>query len=176
MRSRHRTTAARGLAVLGLVVGSLVAAASALAHAEITPEQVAPRALTRLTLTVENERASAQTVKVVVTMPAQLIVTQFAAKPGWKRTATTRRLAVPLKVKGRTIRRHAEVVTWTATTRSARFGPGHAHGHFTFSAVARAAAGRTLLLPTVQTYSNRDVVRWIGAAGSDTPAPRVVVG
>ncbi len=166
------------LAILTALVtasSGLIIATAAFAHAEITPEKVAAHSLTRLTLEVENERAHAQTVKVVVKMPAKLIVVQFAAKPGWKRTATTRRLGTPIKVEGRTIRKRVDVVSWTATSRAARFGPGEEHGHFTFSVFPLASTGQTLVLPTLQTYSNNEVVRWIGSAGSDTPAPRITV-
>ena len=37
------------------------------------------------------------------------------------------------------------------------------------------AAGKTLQFKAIQTYSNGDVVRWIGAADSDHPAPHVTV-
>jgi hypothetical protein len=36
-------------------------------------------------------------------------------------------------------------------------------------------AGRTLAFPSTQTYNDGEVVRWMGAAGSDTPAPTVNV-
>ena len=35
--------------------------------------------------------------------------------------------------------------------------------------------GTTLAFPSTQTYSNKEVVRWMGAAGSETPAPTVGV-
>ena len=37
------------------------------------------------------------------------------------------------------------------------------------------AAGKTLQFKAIQTYSNGDVVRWIGAADSEHPAPHVTV-
>jgi hypothetical protein len=35
--------------------------------------------------------------------------------------------------------------------------------------------GEELVFPSLQTYSNGEVVRWIGPADSDTPAPIVAV-
>jgi hypothetical protein len=37
------------------------------------------------------------------------------------------------------------------------------------------AAGQSVVFPSVQTYSSGEVVRWIGAADADTPAPRVLL-
>ena len=45
---------------------------------------------------------------------------------------------------------------------------------FGMSAKVPAAQGK-LVFPAVQTYSNGDVVRWIGDPDADTPAPRVTV-
>ena len=38
------------------------------------------------------------------------------------------------------------------------------------------APGQTLAFPANQTYSNGEVVRWIGAPDSETPASRVTLG
>ena len=35
--------------------------------------------------------------------------------------------------------------------------------------------GTELVFPAIQTYSNGEVVRWIGAADADEPAPRVTL-
>ena len=164
---------ARNLSVAA--AAGLVVTAGAAAHVEVTPKQIIARKLTRLTITVENERPQAATVKVAVKLPASLIVVRFEPKAGWKRATTTRRLAIPLRINGQTIRRRVDVVTWVARTRSARFGPGHVSGAFSLRAVVRAPAGGMLAFRTVQTYSNGEIVRWIGANGSDRPAARVRV-
>jgi len=164
---------ARNLSVAA--AAGLVVTAGAAAHVEVTPKQIIARKLTRSTFTVENERPQAATVKVAVKLPASLIVVRFEPKAGWKRATTTRRLAIPLRINGQTIRRRVDVVTWVARTPRAHFGPGHVSGAFSLRAVVRAPAGRTLAFRTVQTYSNGEIVRWIGATGSDRPAARVRV-
>jgi len=151
----------------------LVAATCAAAHVDITPRQIPPQKLARLTVTVENERVRASTVKVAIKLPSNLIVVRFEPKPGWRRTTTIRPLARPLRINGQTIRRRAEIVTWVARKRG--FGPGHVRSAFRLRAVARTRAGRTLAFPTVQTYSNGEITRWIGSPDSDTPAARVTI-
>jgi uncharacterized protein YcnI len=152
-----------------------VLAAPAFAHVEISPDHVSRRAVSHLTISVENERSNAQTVKVVMKLPARFIATKLDPKAGWRVSATSKPLTKPLRVNGRKVSRRIDIVTWKATRAAARFGPGHAHSTFGLRGVARAAAGAALIFPTLQTYSSGEVVHWIGAPASDEPAPRVVV-
>jgi uncharacterized protein YcnI len=167
---RHGTT------ILGAsVIAAMVMAAPALAHVEVTPARITAGTPARLTLRVENERSTAATTKVVVKLPTNIAVLRFDPKAGWSRRVTIQRLPKPMRVAGRTIRSRVAIVTWTATSARTGIGPGTDAGAFGFTAVAWATGTRVLVFPTVQTYTNGDVVYWIGPPGSDEPAARVVL-
>ena len=48
-------------------------------------------------------------------------------------------------------------------------------GTFDMSVAVPDANGTALVFPTMQTYGDGTVTRWIGGAGADEPAPRVTV-
>ena len=60
------------------------------------------------------------------------------------------------------------VITWTG----GRIAQGET-GEFQISGQFPRSPGKTLKFPVVQTYGNGTVVRWIGAAASETPAPTI---
>jgi len=134
------------LAVLGLAV---VPAASA--HVEPSPEKVTADSVSRITLSVEGEE-DVPAVEVTVQMPVG--VTDVIAHPaqGWRHS-----------VKGR-------LVSWSG----GRI-PHGAVGNFQFSAQFPNTPGRVLVFPSLVTYADGNVVHWIGAESSDTPAPRVTL-
>ena len=94
----------------------------------------------------------------------------FQPKPGWKRSVTMVKLAKPVtNDEGETVTDRIATVTWEGGT----IAPGE-FDEFGLSGKAPGTRG-TLVFPTVQTYSNGDVVRWIGDPAADSPAPRVTV-
>ncbi len=131
---------------------ALVLVPPAMAHVEASPEKVPADGVARITLAAEGEE-SVPAVKVSVQMPAgSTNVTAHPAR-GWKRS-----------VKGR-------LVTWSG----GEIQPGEV-GKFSFSAHMPATPGRVLVFPALVTYANGEVVHWIGAESSATPAPRVELG
>jgi periplasmic copper chaperone A len=134
------------LTLLGLV---LVPAAAA--HVEPSPEKVPAGTVAKITLSAEGEE-SVPAVKVTVQMAPG--VTDVVAHPtaGWKQS-----------VKGR-------IVTWSGGKI-----PDGAVGKFSFTARFPDTAGKVLVFPSLVTYANGDVVHWIGAESSDTPAPRITL-
>ena len=70
---------------------------------------------------------------------------------------------------GETVTERAGTVTWEG----GKIAPGE-FDEFGLSAKVPAEQ-TTLVFPAVQTYSNGDVVRWIGAPDADEPAPRVTL-
>ena len=134
------------LTLLGLV---LVPAAAA--HVEPSPEKVPAGTVAKITLSAEGEE-SVPAVKLTVQMAPG--VTDVVAHPtaGWKQS-----------VNGR-------VVTWSGGKI-----PDGAHGKFSFTARFPATAGKVLVFPALVTYANGDVVHWIVAETSDTPAPRITL-
>lgn len=129
---------------------ALVVVPVATAHVTVNPNEAAPGSFARLAIQVPNEEEGAATVRVSVRLPAGLGEVSFQPKVGWKRS-----------VAGRT-------VTWSG----GRIEPGE-FGEFVISAELPDTAGRTLVFPALQTYSNGKVVRWIGPPSADEPAPRV---
>ena len=135
-------------AAIGLV---LVLVPQAVAHAEITPARVPANGESEFVLSVAGEEA-APTVKVAMQLPAGMPNVKALPVPGWNSQTAGR------------------VITWTG----GRVPQGES-GEFTVRAQFPNTPGERLRFPTVQTYGNGTVVRWIGAASSDTPAPTILL-
>ena len=131
---------------LGLL---LVSPASA--HVEARPAKAPADSVRRIVLLVEGEE-SVPSIKVTVQMPRGLTDVTFHPAPGWKRSQSGR------------------VVTWSGgEIELEKFG------RFPFTAHLPATPGRVLTFPTIETYADGKVVRWIGAESSDTPAARMTL-
>jgi uncharacterized protein YcnI len=119
---------------------------------------------------VPNERPSADTTKIVLRLPEGLDFISFQPKPGWERTVTTEKLAKPVtNDEGETVTDRIATVTWEG----GKIAPGEFDE---FGLSAKVPDKQTVLaFPATQTYSNGEVVRWIGLPDADTPAPRVTV-
>jgi len=155
------------------VVAALGGAAAASAHIRIDPARPGAGSDTRLTLVVPSELPTSPTTKVSVQLPASIVWASFRAIPGWKRTVVIQKLVKPTTLDGESITQRIASVTWTAT------GGGIAPGDFENFEIRVALPNRPgakLAFPTVQTYANGKVMRWIGAADADEPAPIVVLG
>jgi periplasmic copper chaperone A len=127
----------------------LVVVAQAGAHAEITPKKLPAASTSTFVLSVAGEE-SAPTVKVAVQLPPGLSNVKPAPVRGWQANFG------------------GNVITWTGGT--IRQGQ---NGEFEIAALLPDTPGRTLKFPTVQTYGNGTVVRWIGAPSSEMPAPTI---
>lgn len=134
------------LTLLGLMIVPVAAA-----HVEPSPEKVPAGSVSRITLAVEGEE-SVPAVKLTVQMAAGVTDVIAQHTRGWKQS-----------VNGR-------VVTWSGGKI-----PNGGSEKFTFSAKMPASEGRVLVFPSLVTYANGNVVHWIGAENSDTPAPRVTL-
>ena len=103
--------------------------------------------------------------------PKGLFFVSFQPKPGWKRTVTTEKLDPPVELFGEMQTERVATVTWEG----GKIAPGE-FDEFGMSVKVPDAPGQTLAFPANQTYSNGDVVRWIGAPDSETPASRITLG
>lgn len=147
-------------------------ATPAQAHVTIHPNVLPASGFTVVNVRVPNERDSARTTKVDVQLPSGLLFVSHQPIAGWSARVTYRKLAQPVERHGEQIRQEAARVTWTAT------GRGIGRGEFVelpLSISVPDAAGSQLTFKALQGYSNGEVVRWIGAADTDAPAPRVAV-
>jgi uncharacterized protein YcnI len=149
---------------------ALVLAPAASAHITVNPDGVPADSFSRFAVRVPNERPDADTTKIVLQLPEGLAFISFQPKPGWQRTVTTEKLAKPVtNDEGETVTERIATVTWEG----GKIAPGEFDE---FGLSAKVPSKVTVLeFPATQTYSNGEVVRWIGAPGSDTPAPRVTL-
>ena len=158
---------------------TLISALPAAAHVRVTGDSTAAGSYSALTFRVPNESDTASTTKLSVQLPQD---TPFAsvrtrALPGWRAVLVTAPLPDPVEVNGATLTKAVRTVTWTAG-RGAAIAPGQ-YQDFALS-VGPLPAGGEVLLPTTQTYSDGEVVRWdepTPADGSEPehPAPTLPV-
>jgi uncharacterized protein YcnI len=151
------------------VVAALLLAGSAAAHVTVNPNTAPADSFSRFAIRVPTERA-VPTVKVTVQIPEGLLFVSFQPKPGWTRTVKMAKLAEPVTMEGEKITERVASVTWSG----GKIGPGE-FDEFGMSAHVPNEAGRQLIFPAIQTYSNGEVVRWIGHPSADEPAPRVTL-
>jgi uncharacterized protein YcnI len=156
--------------ILATAAAALVVAPPASAHVTVNPNTVPADSFARFDLRVPSEEEDADTTKVAVQLPKDLLFVSFQPKAGWRRHVTTQKLANPVTVGDDTVSERIATVTWSG----GKIGPGE-FDEFGFTAKVPDAAGKVLVFPAVQTYSNGKVARWIGAADADEPAPRVTL-
>src|SRR5437588_7722741 len=71
--------------LLAVTCGALALAATASAHAELSPAVALVKAGQFFTLAVPTEKASATTTKIELTPPSGFAIDSFAPTPGWTR-------------------------------------------------------------------------------------------
>jgi uncharacterized protein YcnI len=84
------------------------------------------------------------------------------------------KLATPVKTDDGEVTEGVKTTTWTAKSEADGIAPGQFQD-FPLSVQIPGNAGDTLTFKALQTYSDGQVARWIGAPGADRPAPRVQV-
>ena len=89
--------------------------------------------------------------------------------PGWRINVQKAKLPEPVKTDDGEISEGVKRITWTSGTGI----PAGAFQDFGLSVQVPGKAGDALTFKALQTYSNGEVVRWIGPEGSDNPAPKV---
>ncbi|HEY6891573.1 MAG TPA: YcnI family protein, partial [Solirubrobacter sp.] len=161
-------------ALLTAAALALVVPAAADAHVTVQPDTAAAGAFTRLDVRVPNERDDATTNKIVVQFPEGFADASFEANPGWNIKVTKKKLAKPVQTDDGEVTEGVDTITWTAKSPADAIPPG-GFEDFGLSVQIPGKAGDKLTFKALQTYSNKEVVRWIGAEGSDNPAPTVAV-
>jgi uncharacterized protein YcnI len=144
---------------IAAVGGALTVAASASAHAELSPAVALVKAGQVFTLAVPTEKENAATTKVELTPPSGFAIDSFAPSPGWTRN---------VKSTGSGEETQIQQVTWSGGN-----VPSEEDAFFQF--IASADSAKTYTFKVRQTYSDGSVVDWSGAESSDTPAPEVEV-
>ncbi|MGW3985745.1 YcnI family copper-binding membrane protein [Streptomyces sp. NPDC004830] len=161
--------AAAGVTVLAL-------SAPAFAHVTVQPEGAAAKGgYAVVDFKVPNERDDASTTKLEVNFPTDHPLASVMPEPvpGWKVEVTKSKLDKPLEMHGEKISEAVSKVTWTAD------GKGIQPGYFQKFPVSLGQLPEdtdTLAFKALQTYSDKEVVRWIevpqeGKEEPDNPAP-----
>ncbi|WP_405585414.1 YcnI family protein [Streptomyces sp. NBC_01092] len=165
-------------AAAGVLAGSAVLALSvpAFAHVSVQPEGTAAKGgYAVVDFKVPNERDDASTTKLEVSFPTDhpLASVMPEAVPGWKAEVTKSTLDKPLEMHGKKITEAVTKVTWTAEGKGIQ--PGFFQ-KFPLSVGTLPEDTDELVFKAIQTYSNKEVVRWIevpqeGQDEPENPAP-----
>ncbi|MCT7355590.1 YcnI family protein [Streptomyces sp. 15-116A] len=166
------------IAAAGAVAGVTVLAISApaFAHVSVQPEgEAAKGSYAVVDFKVPNERDNASTTKLEVTFPTDHPLASVMPQPveGWEAKVTKSKLDKPLELHGKKIDEVVSKVTWTAE------GKGIEPGFFQKFPVSIGTLPEDadeLVFKALQTYSNKEVVRWIevpqeGQEEPEFPAP-----
>jgi uncharacterized protein len=163
----------RASALAGAIV--CLVATPAAAHVSIDPPS-APRGSTvKLSFIVPNEEDTATVNRVQIAFPtppdAPIAGVSVGQKPGWRSTITTRRHAEPIQTDDGSISEIVSVIDWIALTPANAIKPGE-FGEFTIDADGLPDDADQVVFKAIQTYSNRQVVRWIDPVtpGGEEPA------
>ena len=143
--------------LLVITAGGLVFAASAFAHAEMSPSVALAKHLQLFSLAVPTEKASATTTQVELTLPSGFSIDSFVPVLGWKRKEQTTGTGQNTTI---------QKVTWSG-------GKVPTEEDALFQFLASADASKTYTFKVRQTYSDGTVVDWSGPESSDTPSPTV---
>ncbi|MCH0569317.1 YcnI family protein [Streptomyces sp. MUM 136J] len=161
------------IAASGALAATAVLALSspALAHVSVRPEGTAAKGgYAVVDFKVPNERDNASTTKLEVTFPTGHPLASVMPEPidGWKIDVTRSELAKPLEMHGKKITEAVSKVTWTATGQGIE--PGFFQ-KFPLSVGTLPEDADRLVFKAIQTYSDKEVVRWIEVPqqGQDEP-------
>lgn len=157
-----------------LALAALVLPAGASAHVTLQPDEAVAGDYTVIDVRVPNERDSAATTKVDVQFPAGFASASYQRVDGWSVEVKTSKLAEPLSGHGEQISEGVSRMIWTADSDGDGIQPGQFQD-FPISVQIPDQPGDALTFKALQTYDNGEVVRWIGAPGTDEPAPQVAV-
>jgi uncharacterized protein YcnI len=151
------TTRSRIAAFALVALTALAVAATASAHAKVSPPLVLAKSSQVFTLAVPTEKEGATTTTIELTPPTGFSIDSFLPSPGWKRVVQktgSGESAVVTKV------------TWSG-------GAIPTDEDAAFSFLAQAGSTGSYAFSVRQTYSDGTVVDWSGPESGDTPAPVV---
>lgn len=166
----------RAFAVAAVAV--VAAAPMALAHVTVNPGEAPKGGYAALAFRVPNERDDSGTTSLQVTLPEDHPISSVRVRPtpGWTHEVEMRTLDTPIESHGREITEVVGSITWTGGT----IDPGE-YEEFNVSAGPLPEDTDLLLFPSIQTYANGEVVRWIdepvaeGEEEPERPAPQLTL-
>ncbi|MFB6982983.1 YcnI family copper-binding membrane protein [Streptomyces scopuliridis] len=162
-----RVSVVGGIAATAL----LLVAGTASAHVSVQPQgEAAKGGYATINFKVPNERDNASTTKVEVNFPADHPLASVLPQPvpGWKIDVAKTKLAKPLEMHGNTITEAVSKVTWTGD--GGKIGPGQFQ-QFPLSVGQLPEDADQLVFKAIQTYDNKEIVRWIEEPKEGGPEP-----
>ena len=173
-----KTVTRRLTAVGGVTAAAVLALGSpALAHVTVDPAEVPGGGYTTVNFKVPNERDNASTVKLEVTLPTDHPMASVMPEPvpGWKVDVETGKLDKPIESHGNKIEEAPTKITWSG----GEIKPG-TFQRFPVSVGKLPDDADQLVFKALQTYDNKEVVRWIEVPDGDEepefPAPVLALG
>ncbi|GEB50656.1 MULTISPECIES: YcnI family protein [Streptomyces] len=170
MKTSHRRVATVGALAAATV---LLVAGPASAHVSVDPEQAPKGGYATVDFKVPNEQDDASTVKLEVVFPDDhpLVSVMPQPVPGWDIKVDKKKLDKPVEMHGEKVTEAVSKVTWSG----GKVEPGQFQ-QFPVSMGQMPKNADKLVFKALQTYDNKDVVRWIeepqeGAAEPEHPAP-----
>jgi uncharacterized protein YcnI len=157
-------------AVVIAVVAALLTVQAAAAHVTVNPNEWEAGGFARFAVRVPNERDNADTTEITLRFPQSIISASFQPVPGWERSIEMEPLDEPIEEEDEQITEHIASVTWTGGA----IKPGEFE-EFGISFRVPETPGEDLVFPAIQTYSNGEIVRWVGPPDAEAPAPIVTV-
>ena len=153
-------------------IAALAVVGAAQAHVTVHPNALPAGGFTVINIQVPNERDRASTVRVDVRFPNGIFIASPMVMPGWRARVITKQLSKPVEIEpGFSVSTRVDRVVFAG----GRIGPGQFLS-FPVSIKAPAVkAGTLLTFRALQTYSNGEVVRWIGNPSADEPAPQALI-
>ena len=164
----------RKLLLTSIALGAVALPAAAGAAVTVQPDAATAAKFTRLDVRVPTERDVA-TKRVVVELPPGFAFASYEPVAGWRIRMTRRELVQPLVIDGQSFDHEIGRVTWTAETRADQIPPGAFRDFGLAVRVPDGEPGEKLTFSALQEYANGEIVRFVGAAGSATPAPQVTL-
>jgi periplasmic copper chaperone A len=151
-------------------LAAVVFPAAAVAHVTLQPGEWEPGAFARVAVRVPNERDDAETTRVTVQFPENVLTARFQEHPFCERQTQTEELDQPVE----DITERIVSVTWTCNPPIAT--DGFEEFGVSFQVPEDAQPGDEILFPALQVYSSGERVRWVDPdPEGESPAPRVVV-
>jgi uncharacterized protein YcnI len=150
--------------------------AAASAHVTLSPDTAPAKGFAELLVRVPNETDNTNTTKVDIKFPPGFVQVSYQPKAGWSFTVQKRKLAKPVQTDDGPVTEEVARLTITGTGKGlGAIAPGQ-FMDFPLSVAIPDQTGKKLLFPTLQTYSDGKIVRWIAPDESaDTPAPHLDV-
>ena len=148
------------LATVAAGLTALVVAASASAHARMSPSVSLSNELQLYSLAIPTEKAApATTTKIVLTLPKNFSIDSFVPSPGWKRVEQSTGTGDNAVI---------TQVTWTD-------GSTPTEEDSLFQFLAQPSEPGTYTFRVQQTYSDGSIVDWSGPETAAAPAPTIKV-